>query len=113
MSTVTANMPDPKKSVNLHTLLHFDKPKSKSDLNNEDWKGILLDNIQTLASKSCYYFKENRPKACTCLECLRDENPSQESVADHLFQWAALDKEKRDAAVINEIRVPVKLEEEL
>ena len=43
MSTVTANMSDPKKSINLHTFLYFDNPKSNSDLNNKDLKGMLLD----------------------------------------------------------------------
>ena len=110
MSTVTANMSDPRKAVNLHTQLHFDKPKSKSDLNNEDFKIILLTRIQDLSLKSCNYFVQKQPKACKCLECLRNNNPSQEAVAHHLFQWAELDKEKHDNFIINEIHVLVKIE---
>ena len=107
ISTVTANMPDPKKSVNLNNLLHFEKPKSKSDLNYKDQKHMLLNHIQTLASKSCNLFKEKQHKEYKFFECLHNDNPNQEAVADHLFQWTALDKEKRDCVIINEIRIPV------
>ena len=113
ISIVTVNMCHHMNSINLHTLLHFDKPKSKSDLSDEERKAMLLGHIQTLVSNPCNFHKEDRPKECNCFECFNNDNASQDALANHLFQWAALDKEKRDSIIINEIPIPVKLEEEL